>query len=259
MKRPIDSYVGITGFMARAEIEECLACVPTDNQRKFMVGVLASSTTISGQRNTLWNKFPRREDFRKIFFSDSRAFNCLHFATREPEKLYDHLMRCVDFAGENLNGIQLNIPWPDAESIRRVRDQSPRLKFILQVSPHLKDLLRMSIKETASNYAKAYGNLADYFLIDRSRGFGLELDPAYTSIMLERFAEFLGCKRDNAFVVGGGLEAGNLDRLIQPLLVDYPSLSWDSEGKQRDNSDGGGHLVLPNAINYLEKSFALSS
>lgn len=256
MKKMPDPYIGVTGFMTKTEIEECLACVPIDSRRKFMVGVLASSTTITGQRNTLWNKFPRREDFRKIFISDPRAFNCLHFATREPEKLYDHLMRCVDFAGENLNGIQLNIAWPDAESIRRVRDQYPRLKIVQQISPHLPEYQNVEMEDIAVFLNQRYAGLIDYVLVDFSRGLGKELDTTEISYWLDVISALNPNLR---LVVGGGLEAGNLDSLIRPLLVDYPSLSWDSEGKQRDNSDGGGHLVLPNAKSYLEKSFALSS
>lgn len=251
-------YFGVTGFMSRAEVEQCLSCVPDSHVRKLMVGLLVSSTTISGRRNSLWNKFPKPQDFRKIFFKDPRAFNCLHFATREPSKLFDHLMMCVDYANGVLDGIQINIPWPDEKAIAKVMDQAPGLKLIFQLSPHMAEYEGMEFRDITDSFYKRYRDLADYVLVDFSRGLGHELRPELIyQYLIELKIKIEEHKSDIGLVIGGGLEADNVKRLIGALLNDFPQLSWDTEGKLRDDSEGGGHLVLFKAVKYINESVKL--
>lgn len=262
-----DPYVGITGFMSDDEIAALYNAVMTryitnnllENFR-FMAGVLVSSKTIEGQPNSLPNKFPKRENLARIFIRDPhhRLFQCLHFATHRPDKLYDHLMMCADYAGEDLDGFQLNIPWPDSRAINRIKSHFPNLKFILQISPHLPEFSEYHFRDLAYELITKYADCADYFLVDFSRGFGQELPPAKVyQHLIELKLAIQARKKNIGLAVAGGLQADNTERLLGALLNDFPGLSWDAEGKLRDDAPGGGNLILSKAETYLKKSFEL--
>jgi len=254
-------YIGVTGIVKRSETEYCLNALPANCTRRLMVGLLASSTTVSGRDNTLWNKFPKLRDARNIFIKDRRAFNCFHFASRKLElpNLYNHLMMLLDAANGVLDGIQINNAWPDVKVLSKVQDQSPGLKFILQVSPHLDEFKGMTAEEIAKRYLASYGELADYFLIDYSRGLGVEMDIDQTLELMLQFDRFDSSHKKPGRLVGcGGLCADNVGRLILPLQRRIQCLSWDAEGKLRDESEGGGHLVMYKTVEYIKKSAELS-
>lgn len=58
-------YVGITGFMNRAEVDACLSALPKN--MTLMCGVLVSQKTLRGERNKWHRRYPRIEDIAGIF------------------------------------------------------------------------------------------------------------------------------------------------------------------------------------------------
>lgn len=246
-------YIGITGFMEADEVTACLnywrqVTNPTP-QYLLMIGVLVSSKTITGHANAWSNKFPKRQYFRRIFQRSDYLFNCLHFATRDPERLYDHLMLALEYSNGLADGIQLNLVWPDEAALWRVKTQYPRLKFVLQVSPHLAGYLLMSPAQIANTINVKYGRVIDYVLVDFSRGFGKQLP-------LTEVCKFLSLiemvNPQISLGTCGGLEADNLRQTIGKLITDYPQLSFDTERRLRDDSPLSGQLDLAAAKAYLQ-------
>ncbi len=248
-------YIGVTGFMELDEVERCRECWAElcqneTPQRLLMIGILISSTTLAGQVNSLSGQFPRCSLIRKIVIDSPYLFNCLHFNTRAPENLYDQLMLSMDYGGEKINGIQLNMVWPEAKALQRVKTQYPRLKYVLQVSPHLAGYQLMTPMQVACKIKAVYGNLIDYVLVDFSRGLGQELPLDDVRLYLRAIAEI---NPDISLGTGSGLYAENLRPLITQLTPEFPDLSFDAQGRLHDNSDGGGRLMLPETIAYLKE------
>ena len=245
-------YIGITGFMSRKEIDECAKRRPPNSSRLLMCGVLVSSKTLAGKTNKYWNSYPKLEHLAMILAGNQPGvFKCLHLTTDEPEKLYNQAMLGIDYGGGKVDGIQLNMVWPDEKAIRRLKDQEPKLKFILQVSPHLAGYSTLSPEQLASNLSY-YSGQVDYVIVDYSRGFGLDapIDE------VKKYFAALHCFHSGiGIVLGGGLFSGNVCKIINPLLTLYPDISIDTQRKTRDDSEDGGHLILPEAIAYLEEAF----
>lgn len=245
-------YVGITGFMSADEVEQCLDAIPQESERKLMVGVLSSSKTVTGQTNSSGNKFPKREDYSRIFINDSQAFNCFHFGNPLPGQLYDHLMLMLEYGAGLADGIQLNVVWPDEEDLRKVKTQYPQIKFILQVSPHLIGYSIMKPQQIGWRIKSIYGDLIDYVIVDFSRGLGLKMPiddvRLYLSAIIKENPKILPA-------VGGGLNGQNVRRIMSELVAEFPNISPDAENRLRDDSPAGGKLIIEEAQLYTDEAF----
>ena len=242
-------YIGITGFTTREQVQQMLAHVTTNAQQALMVGVLASSKTLNGEKNSFPVRFPRVEDISNIFTADERVLNVIHYATRAPEALFAQMKELVALAGENLDGFQLNICWPSLEQLTLFREAFEHLKIVLQVGTSAFNIVGNHPRTLALKLAE-YDGLVDYVLLDPSGGRGLPMSAAALSsyVLALKKARFPA-----KIVVAGGLGPSGL-HLVETLLREFPDLSIDAEGKLRDEND----VFLPDAAaQYLDKAFAL--
>src|SRR4051812_30046801 len=60
-------YVGITGFMSKAEVELIMNSIPRNTKRLIMIGVLMSQKTFNGQLHES-KRYPLKEDAPKMFY-----------------------------------------------------------------------------------------------------------------------------------------------------------------------------------------------
>jgi hypothetical protein len=147
--------------------------------------------------------------------------------------------------------------WPHPRVLARIKNQKPNLKFILQISPHLDDYNDMAIGQISERLADDYRGLADYVIVDFSRGLGKELAVGQTMAYLEGISKM---NPEIGLSTGGGLHAGNLLIKIGSLLPRYPQLSFDAQGQLRDNlMSGGGTLCIPRAQNFLSTGFTMTA
>ena len=246
-------YIGITGFMKASEVSAVLDSVPAGGERMVMVGVLASSETIRGVKNSRPRRYPKPSRIGKIFQLHPRVLNLIHFntKTKNPEAIYEEMARARNLAGAHCHGFQLNIAWPGTDVLMRVLGEMPKSTIIvLQVGARAFDMIGNSPKRLADKIESEYGGLIHYVLMDASGGKGLALDaevlrPYLRALAVKRLPIGLG--------VAGGLSPVTLD-LVQPLVDEFPELSLDAEGKLRDENDD---LNVSCAISYLARANAL--
>lgn len=248
MKQP---YVGITGFMSQNEIQSVLDSMPKDSNRLLMVGVLASQKTLRGEKNKWPNRYPRVGNIGDIFFRDSRTLNLIHYNTKEPESLAEQLDEMTRLGGQNLEGFQLNLAWPSRDAIIAYHKVCGGKFIVLQVGGKAFEMVNHSPKELAERVSW-YEHVVDYVLLDPSGGYGVPFDTNKARIYLEALR---GYNLDIGLGVAGGLSPTTLN-LVQPLLSDFPDLSWDAEGKLRDEQD---NLVIRTSVDYVQMSCRLTA
>lgn len=248
MAKKTGPYVGVTGFMERAEVELALKCVPSQSSRRLMVGILVSSKTLSGQQNRWPGRYPKIENVPDLLIQDERVLNLIHYNTDETETLYTQLnsiTQCLDY---NLDGFQLNIAWPPISQLEDWHETHPNQFLLLQIGS--KAMAAAESMEHFRDLVGAYLPMIDAILIDPSGGKGEPLDPV-------KGAEYLrsaSCHLDLGLGIAGGLDASNLS-LLEPLVKEFPDLSIDAEGRLRTRNEDDD--LAPGAmIAYLNEAFA---
>ena len=246
-------YVGVTGITNQREVIRILNGMPRNSKRKLMVGVLASSKTISGIPNRWPNRYPTRENLGQIFLPHRRVLNLIHFNTDEPELLYEQMMQARNLAGNGLcHGFQINVAWPDPRTFGVFALLGQRTFLVLQIGARAFEMVGHSPEKLAEKVASEYkGVLLDYILLDPSGGQGKQLDAE----VLRPYLRALKAKqlKWTSLGVAGGLSASTL-HLVAPLVEEFPDLSIDAEAGLRDSND---NLDVNAAIAYVNDAIAL--
>lgn len=244
-----NSYIGVTGFTERSQIEVAMRSLYADQERKLMAGVLVSDKTLKGEKDKLYpNRYPSVDSLGNIFIKHQQLFNVIHFHSSDKYDWCDQLMRAVLFAGEDLcDGVQLNMTWADPGEIENFKRFYSDKKIILSVN---QGMLKAAPNELLHRFLIDYDGIVDYVLFDASGGSGTELDSDFIGPYIKEF-KFVTDKVNLA--VAGGLWSNNL-RKLDPLLKIYPDLSIDAEGMLRDKYDD---LSMIKARNYLNEAIAM--
>ncbi len=257
-KPMIQPYIGITDFMKRQEAERMLAVfkkhAPADTNRILHVGVMMSRKTLNGLPTSFAKAFPKNEDIASIFHSNE-VLNCLHYAdyNGQDRELAKNLAKAISFGGERIHALQLDMVWPDPDSIAKaVKESGKLLKIILQVG-------KGSLEEVEDDpnllveRLEEYSGIIDCVLLDKSMGHGLGLDA-------EELGPFAEAIRDAfpkmSLAAAGGLGPDTL-HLVEPLLSDFPELSIDAEGRLRKSNNIMDPIDWNMAETYLAKALKL--
>ncbi|MEA2562222.1 MAG: hypothetical protein QOH06_3726 [Acidobacteriota bacterium] len=243
MTRP---YLGITGFTSAAQVREALALVPPASRRLLMVGVLASRRTCAGLPERSPRRLPAVNEIPGIFPDHPLAVNLVHYYTDEPATIGRQLSGLARRCGPNLHGFQINGVWPSRQDLEEVRSERPGLRIVIQMEAGM----LAGPLEDAVGRAREIAGLADDLLLDASGGQGRPLDPA-------ALLPFLRALADTGLGLGvaGGLSASNL-QLLEPLLAEFPDLSFDAETCLRDEEDW---LDLARVREYVRAGLRLVS
>jgi hypothetical protein len=231
MAKKSGPYIGITGFMALHEVVAAHGHMSRASTHRLMVGVLMSSKTLAGQRNSHPGRYPRREAVAGIFVSETRVLNLVHYHPEDPTTLVDDAQRIVTLAGPRLDGFQFNTPWPDPSRIAAIRHMFPELFIVLQVGPAAMErisLIRNGCMKEFTLALARYGPSIDAVLIDPSGGTGTLFDPQEAARWLRAAREVPGLE----IGVAGGL-GPHTAHLVKPLIKEFPKLNIDAEGRLR--------------------------
>ncbi len=225
-EKKIGPYIGVTGFMSRAEVDEALSVVPQDSTHRLMVGVLMSSKTLAGQQNKWPGRYPKKELVADIFVDDPRVLNLVHYNTDYPNTLCSQLEEITALAGPRLDGFQLNMAWPSIFQLEDYRCKNPDKFVVLQVGN--KVMAEVGSMKDFQLYIGAYLHVIDAILIDASGGIGAPLDAAKVADYLWEVVTF-----SIGLGAAGGLGPRTLG-LIDPLVYEFGRrLSTDAEGQLR--------------------------
>lgn len=242
MRKP---YIGITGFTRREETEKMLNLVPPSSKRLLMVGILASWKSL--YEDKVSGRYPNIKNISKIFIQHPSALNLIHYHTKNTETLCEQLSSLTILGSKNLHGFQLNFTWPPILELIKYRSICQDNIIVMVITPQAFEDVKNSPRLLVSRI-EDYKGLIDYVLLDRSEGYGIYLDTKFMKKYLDvLYSKDLGM----GIGVAGGLSENTL-HLIEPLIADFPDLSFDAEDKLRNSYDDSLNLGL--AKNYLCKS-----
>ncbi len=240
--RPVP-YIGVSGFMNVAEVRSALIAFGgtcSARRRRLMIGVLASSKTLAGQKNRYPNRYPDVDTIANLFYDHPFALNLIHYATDEPSTLSAQLERIVALGGPHLHGVQLNVAWPPVEDIVCLRG----MRVVLQLGRKtLADATNGDISTVIDGLATYDGIVTDV-LIDASGGTGVPMDPD----LALHFAGAIAHTFPRLGIgVAGGL-SGPTSELVRPVAECCPFINIDAEGRLRTDDD---RLDIPAMNDYL--------
>lgn len=247
-------YVGVTGFMAPAEVNAARAAwasawsaIGKEPSHRLMIGVLAGIKTLAGQVNKYPRRYPPRDEIAGLFpTDDGTTVNLIHYATGGATfELGSYLLNAMMWAGPNCHGIQVNAIWPDPLGIRVMRARHHSARVVLQLGPGALSQMQWQSRAIAERVRDDYGDSVTDVLIDVSGGRGVPVDPAKVVALIADLRDH----GDWRIGVAGGLCAEAM--LPLGVAIDLRELSVDAEGRLRDATDGGGDLVPEKVAGYL--------
>lgn len=228
-------YIGVTGFMHRSEVDAALEVFSCD-QRKLMIGVLASNKTIGGQSNKWPGRYPLCENIIHIFPPRSdQTFNVVHFASDDLYNLWPDLTYIRFEGGDRIDGIQLNMVWPDDVIVESLIAEG--IEVIVQVNAHAIGVCK-SFNEVMNRLERYPGA---HVLFDMSGGHGVPLDKQKVIHFLQA-CYYNPNLRSLHFGVAGGLSADRLNE-VADLFAKFPQLSVDAEGQLRNPDDDSMNIA----------------
>lgn len=257
-------YIGVTGATTKEEVSHLVKTFKNngftmDSFHIPMVGILVSHATLRGEsvQNRRYPAFANVLGLLQL--SAGSALNTIHYNARELEYLYYHLAVIFNkgIYGENIcRAVQLNIPWPEVKQLRRIKDEKPDLKIIMQLSSRsLKD---RTPEEVVKLFEK-YCGIAEYALIDTSGGRG---EPFDQNVVVPYYLTLQAAYPNLSLGVAGGLSGENVIEKCREfsILVGTENFSIDAEGKLRDQLSPkyGDDTYNPRKVeSYLKQAAAL--
>lgn len=249
-------YIGITDFMNFAQVEQMIAVFRAHqsplSDRQLHVGVMMSYKTLNGIA-TKWSKaFPHPIEIEGIFASRD-TFNCLHYADYDNSKnYYLDLALALSYCGKHLDGVQLDMVWPDPDDIHKALEADGKYpQVILQVGKNAIEACGNDPGRVVARL-KPYEGVIDRVLLDKSMGKGLGMDAVgllpYARAIRDAFP-------DISIGAAGGLGPDTMD-LVLPLLEEFPDLSIDAQGKLRPSGNALDPIDWDMASRYLERALA---
>jgi len=250
-QKKLGPYIGVTGFTWFGEK------IPIGwldgSARLLMIGVLVSLKTLRNQDDRNLFRFPRLTSIKDIFLPGVQLLNLVHYNTSEPASLAGQIAVLRGWIGNDCDGLQLNVCWPDMGELAKIRKYWPAARIVLQCGSaalervhyrpgHLCHLLTAYLQE----------KLIDDVLIDPSGGRGQPLDVGVIQPLVQAIYE-----RELPVEVGiaGGLSPTTL-HTIEPLIRAYPKLSIDAEGGLRTPDDHLDEGLVNNYIRIATAMFA---
>ncbi len=235
MKKPHPPYVGVTGITSPKEVKEILRIIPEGLQRKIFLGTLVSQMTLEGKKNNIPSRYPDMSILSDILVRDERVAHIIHFSPGQQELSIESLRKIVRLGKGNIDGIQLNMLWPNPVILSAFRKEYPSIKIILQVE-FIEDIQKKRQRTVGNiaNHASRYIGIVDYLLLDSSLGRHIPLNPNVVFPYVRYFS-----RNEHAFhmhiSVAGGLSAKRI-KALKPLLSEHPNLSFDAESALRSSS-----------------------
>ncbi len=173
-------YVGITGPINRHEVESICrefsdAGYSMESPHIPMLGFLVSYKTLNGQSTKNRRYSPVNGIPELLRATDGKVLTMIHYNTKEMETLYEQVSKIFNgiYDSNLCHAIQMNIVWPDAIQVKKIKDRFPNLSIVFQASHNA--MADKSPKDIVDRL-QSYGSSLNYVLIDPSGGRGLEFD-----------------------------------------------------------------------------------
>ncbi len=268
-------YIGVTGFVNQSDVREVLSLfknykISKDKKHIPMIGILVSPKNLLYKVHpSRENQFPTLSNLPSLLEeAHGEAFTTVHYCKKSSYQLYEDITQIFEKSVERVpdgckiyvknlcEGLQLNIPWPDPEEIRKIREEYNKLKIILQLSSQERE--GMTNDEVASKILKNYKD-AEYILIDPSSGEGRPFDIDNSVDLYNRIKD----KGINATI---GLAGGLYGETVGPVLrkvkekLGYTNpedvdISIDAQGKLMGIDKKLSLILIDQYLKYASDAF----
>ena len=223
--------IGVLGFKTSEEVRAALHAfdsLPASSTGNLLIGVMANERTLTGKEATWPARYPAIEEIASLFPLESRVLNLIHYSTDELDTLAHQLGQLIGYGGHYLDGIQLNVPWPDpkhltpfksrcvvlvlsGEALRRADDNPTRVAELLDRYDGL-------IKDVVLNGSTSIGVRFD-----------LDLVRGYVEAIRSRHPKL-------GIGVDGDFSAQSVGE-VEPLVRHFPSLGLQACSRLRTPCD----------------------
>jgi hypothetical protein len=231
---PSVPYIGVTDFASHAQVLQAVACIPEHINRRLHVGVMMSYKTLNGiPTKTGWEKiWPDEKGLRAIFQPHPKVFNILHYADYDDPSftMASDLISALRKAGPHVQGLQLDMIWPQVQMIDVVKEAFPNIEIILQAGK--KALSQMEgVGRFLDDRLRSYLNCIDHVLIDWGMGTGAPMEVSSVLDFVRVAHKVLPYDR---IAVAGGIGPDTLQSLQEVFRLSK-SISTDMQGQMRSS------------------------
>ncbi len=273
-----DRYFGVCDVIspeqARAMADE-LRLNRKNPDRKIMIGVMTHPIVLDPDlpvpkkvREEVSKEFPTTEEIAGGFTDDPDVLNTIHYAdlygpngpwkAEESPDILKNLELCVQYGGENLHAIQLDVTWPDSNELKKFKEKYPNIVIVLQIGKFAINAVNSEPEEVV-NRLREYEESIDFALLDMSMGMGKDMEAGGLLPLLRLIhteLPYLG------LAVAGGLGPNSMD-LLEPIAKEFPGIAIDAQGRLKPADaprDSSGHIIstlpadLEMSKEYIQKS-----
>jgi len=245
--------------------------------RKIMIGVMTHPIMLDPESfpeevfREVSREFPLREQMAAAFTDDPDVLNTLHYADlygpegRQWEagaspNVLENLELCVEYGGENLHAIQLDVTWPEPSAIKAFKEKYPDILIILQVGKFAMDAVANDPQKMV-DLLREYDGSVDFVLLDMSMGKGKSIGTG-SDVLLRQLNLIQYELPGLGLAIAGGFGPGSMDSL-KPIADEFPDIAIDAQGRLKADHaprDGKGHFIgtvqadLDRASEYIRQS-----
>lgn len=247
-------YIGVTDFVNRQQVVEAVKCLLPWTDRRIHVGAMVSYKTLNKiPTATGWeNIWLDEQGLNNLFVKGRDVFNVIHYAdypdkSNKVHTKFDDLKRAVLRCGPGVEGIQLDMVWPNAKLISELKDTFPDLQIILQVSSLAIEFAAnhdLKFNEALETYNEAE---LDYILLDSGMGRGIAFDPASTVGMIN---QALFQFPEHKIAIAGGLGPTTYKN-FSSIAKKFPKISCDAQGQLRPSGKATDPLDMKRVTDYI--------
>ena len=222
-------YIGITGFKTTEQID--FAAKEFEKNNAYgMFGFLTSSKRLANKEiEGKQSPAVKQLDFL-VSMVPKNQLAMLHYHTQEQGTMVDEVKTLMTNMYQNnlCKAIQLNMPWPQKESIDQLLQTFPELQIVLQLPTRATGDLE---PEEIAKKASTYDSLVTYALIDPSGGKGVEFDIQNATTLMNYLHQAMPT---TTIGVAGGFSPQNVEARVQEIQKHYAEPFFiDAQGRLR--------------------------
>jgi hypothetical protein len=282
-------YTGVCDVTSPDDVRRILAQLKesrADPNRRLMVGIMTHPAVINPDaplsdevRAAIKAEFPAAEDIASAFIDDPDVMNTIHYAdlygpdgprkAGEAPDLLKNLELCVEYGGDYLDAIQLDLVWPDPDALGKFRANHPDIELVLQLGKFSFGDSEIDVSKVIDNLNK-YDKIIDHVLLDLSMGKGRQMTDSDVEELKKLMRVIQDSRPDIGLAVAGGLgaESETSDsnssvysmNSLREISKDFPGISIDAQGglkAEGTRRDDNGHFIATamadadKSVNYV--------
>ena len=253
-------YIGVTGPVTIQETKSI--CKEFSNEGYSMrtphipmVGFLVSYKTLN-RKPTNNLRYPPIDVLPDLLeATNKQALNMIHYNSRNLDTLSYQIDQIFSKVYDLCQSLQLNIPWPPINEIKKIKEDYPEMQIVFQAS---KEAIKRQTPKQIAQGLKKYEGLLTYVLIDPSGGQQKTFEASDT---VPIYCEIKEHCPDLTVGFAGGFRGENVNSRLQEIIEQTQESDFciDAEGglsNKLSSRPGDDILNIEKVRNYLKGASA---